>query len=57
VAQRPDATRLADRVSNLTSALSRVGDDATRAFGSLTVDQLNWTPDAAQWSVAQCFDL
>jgi hypothetical protein len=56
VAQRPDATRLADRVSNLTSALSRVSDDATRAFGSLTVDQLNWTPDAAQWSVAQCFD-
>lgn len=49
-------SRLADRVSNLTSMLAQVSDEATRVFGALTVDQLNWTPAPARWSVAQCFD-
>lgn len=48
--------RLADRVSNLTSVLSQVRDDATKTFGALTVEELNWTPDPKRWSVAQCFD-
>lgn len=53
---RSSAPRLADRVSALTSVLSQVSDDATRAFGALTLDELNWTPAPARWSVAQCFD-
>jgi hypothetical protein len=48
--------RLAERVSNLTAVLSQVSDDATRVFGALTADQLNWAPVPAQWSVAQCFE-
>jgi len=43
-------------VSNLTSVLSQVGDDARKAFGALTVHQLNWTSEPKRWSVAQCFD-
>ena len=53
---RPSAPRLPERVSNLTAVLSQVSDDARRVFGALTVDELNWTPDPARWSVAQCFD-
>src|SRR5262249_13165277 len=30
--------------------------DAHGAFGALDVRQLNWRPDAKQWSVAQCLD-
>jgi len=51
-----DEHRLAGRVSTLTSTLSQVSDDATRVFGALTVDELNWTPEPQRWSVAQCFD-
>jgi hypothetical protein len=54
--RRSNAARLAERVSNLASVLSQVGDDATSAFGTLTVDELNWMPGPARWSVAQCFD-
>ena len=49
-------TRLTDRVSHLTSELTRVSDDATRTFGALSAAQLNWTSDPKRWSVAQCFD-
>jgi hypothetical protein len=51
-----ETPRLADRVSNLTSVLSQVGDDARKTFGALTVHQLNWTSEPTRWSVAQCFD-
>jgi hypothetical protein len=50
------ALSLADRVSSLTSELSQVADDATSAFGGLSAEELNWTPDPKRWSVAQCFD-
>ena len=30
--------------------------DADRTFGALTPAQLNWRPDASQWSVGQCLD-
>ena len=51
-----DSQRLAERVSNLTSVLSQVGDDARSVFGGLTFDQLNWTSEPRRWSVGQCFD-
>ena len=47
---------LADHVSTLTTTLAQVSDDATRVFGGLTAEQLNWTSDPKRWSVAQCFD-
>lgn len=49
-------THLHDRVSELTKTLAEVSDDATRVFGGLTAEQLNWTSDPKRWSVAQCFD-
>lgn len=46
-----------------TLSLAEVGsglDDMARetqaTFGKLDVRQLNWRPDVAQWSVAQCFE-
>ncbi len=30
--------------------------DVQAAFGQLNVEQLNWKPSAAAWSVAQCLD-
>lgn len=48
--------RLADRVTSLTAVLSQVSADATRTFGALSAQQVNWTSDPARWSVTQCFD-
>lgn len=47
--------------ANLPLAQVRTGlDDVARqaqaAFGDLDARQLNWRPDATQWSVAQCLD-
>lgn len=39
-----------------TKQLRSVADNAMAAFGGLSVEQLNWKPDAKSWSVAQCFD-
>ena len=30
--------------------------DAQKIFGHLSTEQLNWKPNANQWSVAQCFE-
>jgi|SRR5579871_3871533 len=51
-----DPGRLSLRVSTLTSSLARVAEDAKQTFGSLTADQLNWTPAPKRWSIAQCCD-
>jgi hypothetical protein len=37
------------------SMLQDVARDARATFGGLDARQLNWRPDAARWSVAQCF--
>jgi hypothetical protein len=37
-------------------ALLDVARDAEAVFGRLNASQLNWKPDVAQWSIAQCFD-
>lgn len=33
-----------------------IARDTTAVFGGLDARQLNWRPDPAKWSVAQCFD-
>lgn len=40
----------------IASGLEVLARDAETTFGSLDVRQLNWRPDAARWSVAQCLD-
>lgn len=42
-------------LAEATTATRDVADDAEATFGGLDARQLNWTPDAARWSVAQCF--
>jgi len=49
-----DYTTLTAR--EIESALSAIACDVEAAFGPLDARQLNWRPDAKQWSVAQCFD-
>jgi hypothetical protein len=38
------------------SALADIVRDTDATFGRFDARQLNWRPDAQQWSVAQCFD-
>jgi hypothetical protein len=47
---------MSERITETTSALKQVADDAQSTFGSLSASQLNWKPDDKSWSVAQCFD-
>ena len=43
-------------LSEIASGLEAVAEDAQATFGGCDVRQLNWRPDAAKWSVAQCLD-
>jgi len=45
-----------ERITEITSALTQVADDARAAFGKLTSEQLNWKPAPESWSVGQCFE-
>ena len=45
-----------ERITQITSALTRVADDARATFGSLTSEQLNWKPAENSWSVGQCIE-
>lgn len=45
-----------ERINSVISELKKTADDASEAFGALTVDQLNWKPGEKSWSVAQCLD-
>jgi hypothetical protein len=38
------------------TALDETVGDTRATFAGLSARQLNWRPDAAQWSVAQCFE-
>jgi len=49
-----DYTRLTLR--EIESALADIARDADATFGRLDSQQLNWRPDAQEWSVAQCLD-
>lgn len=33
-----------------------VADETRRTFSGLSTRQINWQPDAGEWSIAQCFD-
>ncbi len=41
-------------IGDVTTELEAIAQDTMATFGHLSVRQLNWRPDAAQWSVAQC---
>jgi DinB family protein len=43
-------------LAEIRTGLENVARDVEETFGSLDGRQLNWRPDAAQWSVAQCFE-
>lgn len=45
-----------ERISQITSDLRQVADDARATFGNLTSEQLNWKPAENSWSVGQCFE-
>lgn len=45
-----------ERISQTTSDMQNVAEDARAAFGRLTDEQLNWKPAAESWSIAQCLD-
>jgi len=43
-------------LADVKSGLEEISREAQATFGDLDAQQLNWRPDAARWSVAQCFD-
>jgi hypothetical protein len=43
-------------LADVRTGLDSIARDAQATFGRLDAPQLNWRPDAARWSVAQCFD-
>lgn len=43
-------------LADVQTELAAMARDAHAAFGALDGLQLNWRPDAARWSVAQCID-
>jgi hypothetical protein len=51
---RTDYTALS--LADVAAEFSAIARDAQSVFGLLDERQLNWRPDAASWSVAQCFD-
>jgi len=50
----PDLT--AGDLSTLLAEGRRLADEASRAFGRLSPEQINWKPSAGEWSIGQCFD-
>ena len=49
-----DYTKLS--LAEIKNGLDAVARETQATFGSLDARQLNWRPDPAQWSVAQCFE-
>jgi len=43
-------------LSELSAALAGIARETQATFGGFDSRQLNWRPDAARWSVGQCFD-
>jgi hypothetical protein len=43
-------------LTELRTGLDGVAQESQATFGGFDARQLNWRPDAARWSVAQCFD-
>jgi hypothetical protein len=49
-----DYTRLS--IADVTAGFDDAARQAQDSFGRLTAAQLNWRPDPARWSVAQCLE-
>jgi hypothetical protein len=49
-----DYTKLT--LDEVRAGLAGVADDAQATFAGLDAQQVNWRPDGARWSVAQCFE-
>ena len=43
-------------LADVKTALDAVARETEATFGTLNARQLNWRPDAARWSVGQCFE-
>lgn len=43
-------------LSNLTSELQKIAENAQTTFGRFSAEQINWKPNAESWSVGQCFE-
>jgi len=43
-------------LSELVSEANTIINETRESFGNLAAQQLNWKPEADQWSIAQCFD-
>ena len=43
-------------LADVTAELTAIAREAETVFGLFNEPQLNWRPDAARWSIAQCFD-
>ena len=43
-------------LADVRTGLDNIAREAQATFGGYNTRQLNWRPDAAGWSVAQCFD-
>ena len=43
-------------IATVLGEASLVAAEVRRAFGALSAEQLNWKPDAREWSIAQCLD-
>ncbi|HEV2762505.1 MAG TPA: DinB family protein [Pyrinomonadaceae bacterium] len=46
----------AGALAPLLGDLAALAEEAQREFGALSARQLNWKPDAKQWSVGQCLE-
>jgi DinB superfamily len=43
-------------LADVRAGLDQIAREAETTFGALDARQLNWQPNAARWSVAQCFE-
>src|SRR5437899_1620506 len=43
-------------LADVRDGLDHVARETQATFGAFSAPQLNWRPDASQWSVAQCFE-
>ena len=43
-------------LADVKTGLDAIARETQSTFGGLAARQLNWRPDAARWSVAQCFE-
>src|SRR5688500_7712364 len=42
-------------LADVRTGLDNIGRETHATFGGFSARQLNWRPDVARWSVAQCF--